>query len=62
MDTNMVMNLISTLGFPIIACGALFWYTVKQTETHKAEIDNLTIAVNNNTLVMQKFLDKMGDK
>jgi hypothetical protein len=38
-----------------IAC---FWYINKQTEQHKAEIDKMSEAVNNNTLVIQKLLDK----
>lgn len=29
MDVNNVASLISSVGFPIVACIALFWYIVK---------------------------------
>ena len=58
MDINVITQLIGSLGFPIMVAIACFWYINKQTEQHKAEIDKLTEAVNNNTLVVQKLLDK----
>lgn len=30
MDANTIIQIISSLGFPIVMCGALFWYMVKQ--------------------------------
>mgnify|MGYP000712549815 CR=1 FL=1 len=30
MDVTMVTQLIGSLGFPIVCCGALFWYLVKE--------------------------------
>lgn len=32
----------------------------QEQEQHKEEIDKLSEAVNNNTLVMQKLIDKLG--
>lgn len=58
MDINVITQLIGSLGFPIMVAIACFWYINKQSEQHKAEIDKLTEAVNNNTLVVQKLLDK----
>ena len=58
MDINVITQLIGSLGFPIIVAIACFWYINKQTEQHKAEIDKMSEAVNNNTLVIQKLLDK----
>ena len=46
MDTNGIMQLIGSLGFPIVACGALFWMLNKQTEMHKHETDTLKEAIN----------------
>ncbi len=46
MDTNGIMQLIGSLGFPIVACGALFWMLNKQTEMHKQETDTLKEAIN----------------
>ena len=58
MDINVITQLIGSLGFPIMVAIACFWYINKQTEQHKAEIDNMSEAVNNNTLVIQKLLEK----
>ena len=76
------INLIGTLGFPIIACCACGWFIKYTTdrnreelqrlaESHKEEIQTLTTkhenesaawvqAINNNTLVMQRLLDKLN--
>lgn len=58
MDVSAVMQFISNLGFPIAVAVACFWYINKQNEQHKQEIDKMAEAVNNNTLVIQKLLDK----
>ena len=60
MDANAIIQIISGVGFPIAACLICFWYVNKLTETHKEEVNKLTDALNNNTLVMQKLCDKMG--
>lgn len=61
MDANMIMQAISTLGFPIIVACALFWYINKQNENHKEEIQGLreTIADNTNILHELKELIKV---
>lgn len=59
MDINAIVSAIGSLGFPIVACTALFWQNWKQSEQHKAETDKLSESLNNNTLVMQKLLDKL---
>lgn len=53
-----IAQIISQLGFPIAVACVCFWYINKQQEQHKQEIDKLSEAVNNNTLVIQKLLDK----
>lgn len=59
-DIATVTQLIGSLGFPIVCCIALFWYMVKQNQTHKQEVDELKDAINNNSIVMQKLLDKLN--
>jgi len=70
MDWNSVFNAIGTLGFPIIACLGLGWYVKYQTDAyraevkdiqkeHKEEISKVTEALNNNTLALQKLVDKI---
>lgn len=58
MDPNMIMQAISTLGFPIVVAAALFWKMNRQDQDHKEEMQKVTEAVNNNTLALQKLVDK----
>ena len=53
MDFSEVMQMISTVGFPIVAAGVLMWFLSTKMTT-------LEQAVQNNTLVMQRLLDKLG--
>lgn len=57
---NEVLTAISTVGFPIVACSGLFWYIVKNDERHREEINKLSEAVTNNTLVMTRILGSLG--
>lgn len=60
MDVSAIIQAVSTVGFPIVMC-LLFMYYIKYiNDQHKDEIDKLSQSVNNNTLVMQKLLDKLG--
>ena len=61
MDITTITQFISTLGFPIAVCIICFWYINKREEQHKDEITQLSAAINNNTLVMQKLVDRLGD-
>ena len=56
MDTfQMVMQAITTVGFPIVMCLCLAWYCMKLNDAHKAETDKF--ALNNNTIILQKLCD-----
>ena len=66
---NEIVQIISTLGFPIACAIALGWYVVttnkennaridKLQEEHKEEIQKVTEALNNNTLALQRLCDK----
>ena len=57
MDANMIMHAISTVGFPICACGALFWMVNKQDEQHKAEINALRSVLEANTQALTELKD-----
>lgn len=59
MDANTIIQLVGSLGFPIVMCGALFWRQVKSDEQHKAEMDKLSEALNNNTMAITKLSDKL---
>lgn len=58
----MLITAISTVGFPIVMCGALFWKMDKQDKEHKEEMNKSTEAINNNTVVLQKLMQMLSDK
>lgn len=63
MDVNSLIQLVGSLGFPIVAYGALFWRMVKSDEQHKEEMNKINEALNNNTSALVKLrerLDKEG--
>ena len=55
-----ILNLIGNYAFPIVCCCALFWKMNKDEILHKEESDKFSEAVNNNTLVLTKLLDKLN--
>lgn len=57
---QMVMTAISTVGFPIVMCAALFWKMDKQDEEHKEEMEKTAEAINNNTLVIRELVAKFN--
>ena len=66
MDVNVWLQAISTVGFPICACGALFWMVNKQDESHKEEINSLRQVLEANTQALTELRDMIkymkGDK
>lgn len=63
MDVNTLIQIVGSLGFPIVACGALFWRMIKSDEQHKEEMNKLSDALNNNTVALTRLtnqLDKEG--
>jgi hypothetical protein len=59
-DIATVGQLIGTLGFPIVACGALFWLINKNEANRREDNAKFTEAINNNTIVITKLMAKMG--
>lgn len=68
MDVQDVITAISTLGFPIFCCIMMMWYVKYSTDMHREEVSKLneqhkeemtevTEAINNNTLALQKLCD-----
>lgn len=60
MDVSAIVTLITNVGFPIACTCALFYFWNKEREQHAEETNELKDAINNNTLVMQKLIDKLG--
>lgn len=72
MNMNDVVQIVSTLGFPIAMCiGACFFikylfdtFTKQQEEMrkeHREEVSKLQTSLDNNTLALQKLIDKIGE-
>ena len=64
-----VETLITTVGFPIAMCLLFAWYIYKRDERdstkdleHKNEVDKLSEAITNNTIVMEKILKVLSLK
>ena len=60
MDVNMITQLITSVGFPIACTCTLFYFWNREREEHATETKELKDAINNNTLVMQKLIYKLG--
>ena len=59
MDVNSLIQLVGSLGFPIVACVALFWRMVKSDEQHIEEMNKMSEALNNNTSALVKLTEKL---
>lgn len=68
-----IVNVITSVGFPIFCCLAMGYYVKYMTdqnrqdvkdmnEKHKEEVDKMTEAINNNTLALQVLCDKIGEE
>lgn len=67
---NEIAALITSVGFPIVACLFMGWYVKYQTDNyrsevkdmqqeHREEISKVTEALQNNTLALQRLCDKL---
>lgn len=59
MDITVLTQLIGSLGFPIACVIAMFYMWNKEREDHKAEMQKMTEALNNNTLALVKIEEYM---
>ncbi|HBV82341.1 MAG TPA: hypothetical protein DEB74_06015 [Lachnospiraceae bacterium] len=61
---------VQQVAFPIIACSAMGWFVYhtsteerkereKTREEHSKEVEKLTTAVENNTIVMTRLVEKI---
>ena len=55
MDIQVIGQLVASLGFPIVAAAALFWFINKQEERHKEEIDGVRKTLEENTSVLSSL-------
>lgn len=73
MDVNGILQAIGTLGFPIVCAVAMGWYVkyvsdknrediASLNEHHQQEMKEVTTALNNNTLALQKLSDLLDGR
>lgn len=62
MEFNDIITAICTVGFPIVAYGALFWYVLKKDTEHRSEVEKMTEAINNNTIALTKLIERLDNE
>lgn len=73
MDAQFILQAVTSVGFPIVCCGAMMWYVKYSTDRnredveklnqqHKEEMKDVTEAINNNTIALQKLCDKLDNE
>lgn len=60
MDANAIASLVGSLGFPIVCCGAMFWYLNKTMKEFSEKIENnlkeLSKSIQDNTDATTKLV------
>lgn len=59
MTVNDIISLIQSVGFPVVMCGALFWYMINQTKEHAAESKEMKDAINALNVAITKLADRL---
>lgn len=73
MDIASITQLITAVGFPIVACLMMGYYIKLQTDNYRADVEQLssqhkdemlkvTEAVNNNTIALTKLADALIER
>ena len=58
MDFNTIMQAVSTVGFPIVCCGVLFYQNSKLTET----INELKVTLVENTTILRTITSHLKEE
>ena len=59
MEVTEIINMVSTVGFPIAMCLMLSWYVKTSHDSYREDIRSLQQSIDNNTAVMNKIIDKL---
>lgn len=73
MDANAIITLVQTIGFPVVMCGLMAYYVkymsdrnredlAAERSQHDDEMKQVTEAIKNNTIALQKLTDYMEVK
>lgn len=59
MSIDDLLTAVSTVGFPIVLAFGLLYVVLMIFKAYREDVDKLKEALNNNTLVLQKLIDKL---
>ena len=59
MDFNQIISSIANLGFTAILCILMFWKMDKQDENYRNVMQNMEKTIQDNTLAITKFIEKV---
>ena len=59
MTANDIITAVSTLGFPICMCAALFWYMIQQNKQHAEESKAMQSAIYDLKIAITELNDNL---
>lgn len=59
MGTQEIVEIINSVGFPIVACGALFWFNVHTMKQLRMMLHELEKTIEKNTYVISSIAEKV---
>ena len=59
---NLVLQAISTVGFPIVICLIMIYILYQTEENHKKEISEMMKALENNTIAINHLTDIINSR
>ena len=59
---DIIVQVISTVGFPIAMCILMFWFLNKEQENHKNEMNELKDVIARNNEVLASLKQLIEDK
>lgn len=62
MEIESILSAVSTVGFPIVCTGAMFYFWNKEREDHKLEMNDLKEVIVENTKVLEGLKQLIVDK
>lgn len=60
LEISGILEIISSVGFPIACCIAMFIQQNKMSENHKNEMSEMKNAIDNNTVALTKLIEKLN--
>lgn len=59
MDISVLTELLNNTAFPIVCVLIMFYMQYQDRKDHKEETNKFTEAINNNTLAIEKLLERL---